>query len=61
MVKELTSDNLRALTGDCRNSSNNNNKHHHLTFGDVTRMDRLTVSLNMKETKSIFIWNTAFV
>ena len=38
MVKELMSDNLRALTGDCHNSSNNN-KHHHLTFGDVTRMD----------------------
>ena len=37
MVKELTSDNLRALTGDCCNSCNN--KHHHLTFGDVTRMD----------------------
>ena len=37
-VKELTSDNLCALTGDCRNSSNNT-KHHHLTFGDVTRMD----------------------
>ena len=37
MVKELTSDNLRALTGDCHNSCNN--KHHHLTFGDVTRMD----------------------
>ena len=36
MVKELTSDNLRALTGDCLNNSN---KHHHLTFGDVTRMD----------------------
>ena len=35
MVKELTSDNLHALTGDCLNSS----KHHHLTFGDVTRMD----------------------
>ena len=35
MVKELTSDNLHALTGDCLN----NNKHHHLTFGDVTRMD----------------------
>ena len=35
MVKELTSDNLCALTGDCLN----NNKHHHLTFGDVTRMD----------------------
>ena len=35
MVKELTSDNLRALTGDCCNSS----KHHHLTFGDVKRMD----------------------
>ena len=38
MVKELTSDNLRALTGDCHNN-NNNNKHHHLTFGDVTRMN----------------------
>ena len=38
MVKELTSDNLRALTGDCHNNRNNN-KHHHLTFGDVTRMD----------------------
>ena len=37
MVKELTSDNLHALTGDCHNS--HNNKHHHLTFGDVTRMD----------------------
>ena len=37
MVKELISDNLRALTGDCHNSCNN--KHHHLTFGDVTRMD----------------------
>ena len=36
MVKELTSDNLRALTGDCLNNSN---KHHYLTFGDVTRMD----------------------
>ena len=36
MVKELTSDNLRALTGDCLNNSN---KHHHLTFGDVMRMD----------------------
>ena len=35
MVKELTYDNLCALTGDCLN----NNKHHHLTFGDVTRMD----------------------
>ena len=30
MVKELMSDNLRALTGDCHN--NRNNKHHHLTF-----------------------------
>ena len=42
MVKELTSDNLRALTGDCpnnHNNDNNNNKHHHLTFGDVTRMN----------------------
>ena len=43
MVKELTSDNLRALTGDCpnnrNNNNNNNNKHHHLTFGDVTRMN----------------------
>ena len=38
MVKELTSDNLRALTGDCPNNCNNN-KHHHLTFGDVTRMN----------------------
>ena len=37
MVKELTSDNSRALTGDCHN--NCNNKHHHLTFGDVTRMN----------------------
>ena len=37
MVKELTSDNLHALTGDCRNKCNN--KHHHLTFGDVTRMN----------------------
>ena len=37
MVKELTSDNLRALTGDCHN--NRNNKHHHLTFGDVMRMN----------------------
>ena len=36
MVKELTSDNLPALTGDCLNNSN---KHHHLTFGDVMRMD----------------------
>ena len=36
MVKELTSDNLRALTGDCRNNCNNK---HHLTFGDVTRMN----------------------
>ena len=36
MVKELTSDNLHALTGDCHN--NHNNKHH-LTFGDVTRMN----------------------
>ena len=27
MVKELTSDNLRALTGDCHNN-HNNNKHH---------------------------------
>ena len=42
MVKELTGDNLHALTGDCpnnRNNNNNNNKHHHLTFGDVTRMN----------------------
>ena len=45
MVKELTSDNLRALTGDFpnnrnnNNNNNNNNKHHHLTFGDVTRMN----------------------
>ena len=36
MVKELTSDNLHALTGDCHNNSNNK---HHLTFGDVTRMN----------------------
>ena len=36
MVKELMSDNLHALTGDCHN--NHNNKHH-LTFGDVTRMN----------------------
>ena len=34
MVKE-TSDNLRALTGDCHN----NRTKHHLTFGDVTRMN----------------------
>ena len=39
MVKELTSDNLLSLTGDCHNNCNNNNKHHHLTFADVTRMD----------------------
>ena len=38
MVKELTSDNLHALTGDCLNNSN---KHHDLTFGDVTRMDSI--------------------
>ena len=38
MVKELTSDNLRALTGDCCNNRNNK---HHLTFGDVTRMNRI--------------------
>ena len=38
MVKELMSDNLRALIGDCHNNRNNN-KHHHLTFGDVTRMN----------------------
>ena len=37
MVKELTSYNLRALTGDCRNNCNNNK--HHLTFGNVTRMN----------------------
>ena len=36
MVKELKSDNLCALTGDCHN--NHNNKHH-LTFGDVMRMN----------------------
>ena len=39
MVKELTSDNLRALTGDC---CNNHNNKHHLTFGDVTRMNCIT-------------------
>ena len=38
MVKELTSDNLCALTGDCPNN-HSNNKHHHLTFGDFTRMN----------------------
>ena len=27
----------------------------------VRAQDRLTVSLNMNETKSIFIWNTAYV
>ena len=37
MVKELMSDNLRALTGDCYNNHNNNK--HHLTFGDVTKMN----------------------
>ena len=36
MVKELTSDNLCVLTGDCHNNCNNK---HHLTFGDVTRMN----------------------
>ena len=36
MVKELMSDNLHALTGDCHNNRNNK---HHLTFGDVTRMN----------------------
>ena len=36
MVKELSSDNLRALTGDCHNNCNNK---YHLTFGDVTRMN----------------------
>ena len=36
MVKELTSDNLCALTGDCHNNRNNK---YHLTFGDVTRMN----------------------
>ena len=35
MVKELTSDNLHALTGDCHNNCNK----HYLTFGDVTRMN----------------------
>ena len=34
MVKE-TSDNLRALTGDCHHNCNK----HHLTFGDVTRIN----------------------